>query len=70
MIEVLIALALLGIGFWLGSRKPLPAVQLQPAEQEQRLLQEERAAFAQLMGYNADRAYGLQEDGEEDVYGV
>lgn len=63
MIDVLIALILLGVGYWLGGRRrQLPAALPGPEEQEKRLLQEDRAAFAQLMGYNADRAYGLQEE--------
>lgn len=63
MTDVLIALVLLGVGYWLGrSRRQVPAVLPGPEEQEKRLLQEDRAAFAQLMGYNADRAYGLQDE--------
>lgn len=63
MTEVLIALVLVGLGYWMGRRRTqLPAVPPCPEEQEKRLLQEDRAAFAQLMGYNADRAYGLRDD--------
>jgi len=62
MMDVLIALVLLGVGYAIGRRqRQLPAA-LPAAEQEQRQLQEDRAAFAQLMGYSADRAYGLQDD--------
>ena len=61
MLDVLIALVLFGLGFWLGRRgalRRLPA-QAQPAELTR--LQEDRAAFSQLMGYSAERAYGLDE---------
>ena len=62
MLDVLIALALLGLGFVLGRtcspEKPeAPRVE----EQEQIQLREDRAAFAQLMGYNAGQAYGLHD---------
>lgn len=59
MLDVLIGLALAALGFYAG-RKQAPAKKEPPAveEEELRRLQEDRAAFAQLMGYNADRAYG------------
>ena len=59
MLDVLIGAALLLLGFALGRQK-LPAVPKTPAVEEQELnrLREDRAAFTQLMGYNADRAYG------------
>lgn len=60
MIEVLIGAVLLGLGFWLG-RKRVPAPVEQPRAEEQEQLLEDRAAFSQLMGYNAQRAYGLEE---------
>ena len=59
MLDVLIGAVLLLLGFALGRQK-LPAVPKAPAVEEQELtrLREDRAAFSQLMGYNADRAYG------------
>ena len=59
MADVLIGLALAALGFFMG-RKSVPVKKEPPAVEEQELLrlQEDRAAFAQLMGYNADRAYG------------
>ena len=59
MLDVLIGAVLLLLGFALGRHK-LPAVPKAPAVEEQELtrLREDRAAFTQLMGYNADRAYG------------
>lgn len=59
MLDVLIGLALAALGFFMG-RKSVPVKNEPPAVEEQELLrqQEERAAFAQLMGYNADKAYG------------
>ena len=64
MIDVLIGLLLVGLGFaggrrWSRLRRPeLPG----PEAREQAQLLEERMAFSQLMGYNADRAYGLTEE--------
>ena len=62
MLEVLIALVLLGAGFWAGRKsvRPVPTPQM-PEEQELTRLREDRAAFHQLMGYSADRAYGLED---------
>lgn len=59
MMDVLIGLALAALGFFMG-RKSVCVKKEPPAVEEQELLrlQEDRAAFAQLMGYNADRAYG------------
>lgn len=59
MLDVLIGLALVALGFYFG-RKTLPAKPQLPAveEQELRQLQEDKLAFSQLLGYNADRAYG------------
>lgn len=63
MIDVLIGLALLAMGFAAGRRFRRSVPALPPADPaETRCLQEDRAAFAQLMGYNADRAYGLSEE--------
>ncbi len=63
MLDVLIALVLLALGFWAGkqagARKPVPP---QPEEQERIRVQEDRAAFSQLMGYSADRAYGRENE--------
>ena len=63
MVDVLIALVLLAVGFWVGkqagAKKPAPP---QPEEQEQQRMQEDRAAFSQLMGYSADRAYGREQE--------
>ena len=62
MMDVLIAVALLAMGFWLGQRQnrktPLPP---SPEEQELERLREDRAAFARLMGYNIGQAYGQEE---------
>lgn len=64
MLLALTGAALLALGFALGwrlaprGRAPVPPP---PAEQERQALQEDRAAFAQLMGYNARRAYGSEE---------
>ena len=59
MLDVLIGAVLLLLGFSMGRQK-LPAAPKSPAVEEQELsrLREDRAAFSQLMGYNADRAYG------------
>ena len=59
MLDVLIGLALVALGFFMG-RNSIPAKKEPPVVEEQELLrqQEDRAAFAQLMGYNADKAYG------------
>ena len=61
MLDVLIGLALLALGFYFGrkvgkERPQLPAVE----ERELQRLQEDRQAFSQLLGYNADRAYGSE----------
>ena len=67
MLEVCLALALVCFGWFLGrctakaEQKPLPPPSVE--EQELRRLQEDRAAFATLMGYNAQVAYGA--DSEE-----
>ena len=62
MFDVLIAVALLAMGYWLGRQKqpekPQPPT---PEEQELTRLREDRAAFARLMGYNAGQAYGQEE---------
>ena len=62
MADVLIAVLLLGVGYWMGTRSTgkKPALPL-PEETEQFRLQEDRTAFEQLMGYNAERAYGLHD---------
>lgn len=61
MLDVLIALVLVGVGIWLGKRQRKPAVMPKPEERELERLREDRAAFTQLMGYNVDRAYGQEE---------
>lgn len=61
MLDVLIALLLVGVGFWLGRRQKLPAPCPAPEARELEQLREDRAAFTQLMGYSADRAYGKEE---------
>lgn len=62
MIEVCLALALFGAGWYLGRRtaKAKKAHAGEAPEQEQ--LAQDRAAFARLMGYNASQAYGLWEE--------
>jgi len=62
MVDILIALVLLGVGFWLGRRQNLPTPAPQPEQRELDRAREDRAAFTQLMGYNAQRAYGLDEE--------
>lgn len=59
MLDVLVGLALVALGFFMG-RRSVPKRSEPPVMEEKELqrLQEDRAAFAQLMGYNADRAYG------------
>jgi len=59
MLDVLIGLALVALGYWIG-RKSVPEKTKPPAPEETELLrlQEDRAAFTQLMGYNVQRAYG------------
>lgn len=63
MLDVLIGLALTALGFYFGrATAPKEAVKPpQPEEQELVRLQEEKLAFSQLMGYNAERAYGKGE---------
>ena len=61
MLDVLIALVLVGVGVWLGKGQGKPAALPKPEERELERLREDRAAFTQLMGYNADRAYGQEE---------
>lgn len=62
MLLAITGAALLALGFALGWRlaprnqTPRPL----PEEPELQTLQEDRAAFAQLMGYNARRAYGSE----------
>ena len=59
MLDVLIGLALLALGFYFGKKTGKEAPQLPAVPQsELQRLQEDRQAFTQLMGYNADRAYG------------
>ena len=61
MLLALTGAALLALGFALGWRlapRTKIAAAPPPEEQEVKTLQEDRAAFAQLMGYNARRAYG------------
>jgi len=62
MIDSLIALIIFGCGYWIGKRSAAGKQErLQPEVQEQQRLQEDRTAFSQLMGYNAERAYGLHD---------
>ena len=61
MLDVLIALVLVGAGYWLGQRAKRPE-KVAVEEREVERLQEDRAAFMQLMGYSAERAYGLEEE--------
>lgn len=62
MIEVCLALALFGAGWYLGRRtaktKKAPACEMPERGQ----LAQEQAAFSQLMRYNASQAYGLREE--------
>ena len=59
MLDVLIGLALLALGFYFGKKSGKESPQLPAVPQSELLrLQEDRQAFTQLMGYNADRAYG------------
>ena len=64
MLLTITGAALLALGFALGwflkTHATVPAAP-PPAEQERAAFQEGRAAFAQLMGYNARRAYGAEE---------
>ena len=63
MLDVLIGLALVALGFYFG-RKSVVTKSVeppQPEEQELRRLQEDKQAFCQLLGYNAERAYGKGE---------
>ena len=46
-------------GYRMGRGQPTPAA-LSPSEAEARALQEDRVAFQQLLGYNADCAYGSE----------
>lgn len=59
MIDVLIAVVLLAFGFFMG-RRSAPQKTDPPMVEEQELLrlQEDKQAFARLMEYNAERAYG------------
>lgn len=62
MFDCLIALILLGCGYWMGKREWKHTPRLRSGtEPEVHQLQEEQTAFSQLMGYNAQRAYGLQD---------
>lgn len=59
MSDILVGLVLLALGFYFG-RKTMPRTVQPPALEEAELLrlQEDRQAFSQLMGYNAEKAYG------------
>lgn len=46
-------------GYRMGRGQPAPAAP-SPSEAEARALQEDRVAFRQLLGYNADCAYGSE----------
>ena len=59
MVDVLIGLALLALGFYFGRKTVEKKPQLPAVDQTELLrLQEDRQAFSQLMGYNTERAYG------------
>lgn len=64
MMEVLAGVLLVLLGMYLGRKgKTTPSRQpIQTEEQTMLQLQEDRAAFSQLMGYSADRAYGLYDE--------
>ena len=59
MLDVLIGLALVALGFYFG-RKSVPRKVQPPSVEERELarLQEGRMAFRQLMDYSAEKAYG------------
>ncbi|MBQ9967637.1 MAG: hypothetical protein IJO88_02815 [Oscillospiraceae bacterium] len=59
MTDILIAVVLLALGVWLG-RRSMPQKPAPPTVEEQELLrlQEDKQAFARLMEYNAEHAYG------------
>lgn len=59
MLDVLVGLVLAALGFYFG-RRSVPQKPELPAMEERELqrLQEEKLAFSQLMGYNAECAYG------------
>lgn len=63
MLDVMIALVLVALGYWAG-RKKLPARVEAPKPEERELcrLREDRAAFDQLMGYSPEQAYGLHRE--------
>lgn len=59
MVDVLIGLVLLALGFYIGRKTAEEKPKLPAVDQTELLqVQEDRQAFSQLMGYNADRAYG------------
>ena len=66
MLDVLIALALVALGYFAG-RKRLPTRAEVPPVEERELcrLREDRAAFSQLMGYSPEQAYGLHQEWKE-----
>lgn len=68
---VFLALLLLSGGFFLGWRasakindKTAQREARELSEQERKRLIEDQAAFSQLLNYNADTAYGLQDTPE------
>lgn len=66
MLEVLIGIVLLALGFWAGRKtaaREKPPAPRRPEAQELQRLQEDKAAFDLLMGYSAQRAYGAEDDG-------
>lgn len=66
MLEVLIGILLLALGFWVGRKtadEKKPPAPRSPAAQELQRLAEDKAAFDLLMGYSAQRAYGAEDDG-------
>ena len=65
MLEVLIGIILLALGFWAGRRtaRQTAPVPQRPEEQERKRLEEDKTAFDLLMGYSVQRAYGGEDDG-------
>lgn len=62
MLDILIAGGLFLLGWWFGRQAPDRREPPVVEQRELERLREDRAAFTQLMGYNADRAYGLEDE--------
>lgn len=61
MMEGLIAIGLILLGWWMG-KQARPRVETRPvARREEERLREEQAAFTQLMGYSVGQAYAMEE---------